>query len=820
MNHNAQCMWALKSPFSPYLLAALAVLVCSFGLGKSLVAQTIYEEMKVRSPTPTVNNLTRLRYGGGKFLAVGENATILSSDDGTTWMSHDSGYDRSVSDIAFGNGVYVVAATDNRTVLTSFDLETWEVRRPGVVPFNCGGIIFQNGLFYLCGSEGKVVSSVDGVEWTEHTASADFTLRDILFAGGQFVTVGDNNTVLTSPDGATWTLRPTGVALDGLASGLLSVSYVNNQYLIGGKDGTILTSTDGISWTDHPYTETNAWFWRAMYKGGAYYLSGRQGTLVKTTDFSTWESVQIVERGDNDIYGMLEAEGRTVVVGRGPTILSSTDFANWTSHKGGYNASFSALAYGNGMFVLADYEGAIRTSSDSLVWTDVSTLPDGVYDMIYADGKFVATGYNSELIQSIDGVLWSAPVQQFTDGFPAVKAIRYANGRWFMLGRNGLLRSSTNLSNWTISDVDSSIEMNDLTFGNGTYVAVGGNGAIYSSIDGLQWDSRDSGGTTAPLNAVAFGDGRFVAGGNFGAVLTSLNGIDWSPDGVTFPPSSIFGLVYRDGQFIGFGPSGQIGFSADGKSWSSVRIGIQTYFSGFAEGNERIVGVGNGGLIMSSDPLPNQTLTLNISGSGMVSTDPAGRVFKRGTTITLTAVPDAGNAFFGWSGAASGNVNPITVTLSSDLEITATFQSALTGFALWQASEFTASERGNPALSGPLADPDEDGRWNLIEYLGGTLPKTADTASFVTASKAKLGLPEYPVLTYTRAKGRSDVTEHVEISNDLQLWNSNGDGSNQTYTTIFNVIDGPNNTEIVSVRGVAAIVPGATTCMRLRVTMP
>jgi hypothetical protein len=45
--------------------------------------------------------------------------------------------------------------------------------------------------------------------------------------------------------------------------------------------------------------------------------------------------------------------------------------------------------------------------------------------------------------------------------------------------------------------------------------------------------------------------------------------------------------------------------------------------------------------------------------------------------------------------------------------------------------------------------------------------------------------------------------------------------SNQTYTSIFNLIDGPDDTEIVSVRGLSAIEPAAgKVFLRLSVTMP
>lgn len=47
-------------------------------------------------------------------------------------------------------------------------------------------------------------------------------------------------------------------------------------------------------------------------------------------------------------------------------------------------------------------------------------------------------------------------------------------------------------------------------------------------------------------------------------------------------------------------------------------------------------------------------------------------------------------------------------------------------FNLWQQAVFTPAERNDLAISGPLADPDGDGRLNLTEYLFSSSPKVVD----------------------------------------------------------------------------------------------
>ncbi len=76
------------------------------------------------------------------------------------------------------------------------------------------------------------------------------------------------------------------------------------------------------------------------------------------------------------------------------------------------------------------------------------------------------------------------------------------------------------------------------------------------------------------------------------------------------------------------------------------------------------------------------TVTKSGTGSGTITSSPAGincgttctAEYMQGTIITLTATPDAGMIFDGWSGGGcSGTASTCTVTLSADTTVTATF---------------------------------------------------------------------------------------------------------------------------------------------------
>ncbi len=79
--------------------------------------------------------------------------------------------------------------------------------------------------------------------------------------------------------------------------------------------------------------------------------------------------------------------------------------------------------------------------------------------------------------------------------------------------------------------------------------------------------------------------------------------------------------------------------------------------------------------IRTSASSPTQhTLTTNVIGSGSVDLSPPGGTYAQGTGVSLTAQPSSGFEFSGWSGDLNGTLNPTTLTMDSDKNVTATFR--------------------------------------------------------------------------------------------------------------------------------------------------
>jgi len=135
-----------------------------------------------------------------------------------------------------------------------------------------------------------------------------------------------------------------------------------------------------------------------------------------------------------------------------------------------------------------------------------------------------------------------------------------------------------------------SVNLNDITFGNNTYVAVGDTGVIYTSNDGSNWTLQTSG-TSNNLVSIKWTGSLFFTCGTVGTLLTSTNGKTWTDRSIAisenFNRCSIANGVY----FVtgGSGTVGRLYSSTNGTTWTG-----QTLSSGMARTLYDVVYYNNG----------------------------------------------------------------------------------------------------------------------------------------------------------------------------------------------------------------------------------
>ncbi len=124
----------------------------------------------------------------------------------------------------------------------------------------------------------------------------------------------------------------------------------------------------------------------------------------------------------------------------------------------------------------------------------------------------------------------------------------------------------------------------------------------------------------------------------------------------------------------------------------------------------------------------NRTLTLLVNGSGFVSKSPLAGAYLTNSVVTVTATPDPGYVFTGWSGDASGTANPLNVTMTTNKVITASF-------AIPPVVAITSPTDGSTLTVGSFtvttAASDADGTVTRVEfYVDGVLAGTVSNAPF------------------------------------------------------------------------------------------
>ena len=82
---------------------------------------------------------------------------------------------------------------------------------------------------------------------------------------------------------------------------------------------------------------------------------------------------------------------------------------------------------------------------------------------------------------------------------------------------------------------------------------------------------------------------------------------------------------------------------------------------------------GDKSLTANFSQIPTYTLSLNTSGNGTTNVSPASASYSEGTEVTITATPDYGWKFSGWSGDVTSSDNPLSLSMDGNKNITATF---------------------------------------------------------------------------------------------------------------------------------------------------
>ena len=316
-----------------------------------------------------------------------------------------------------------------------------------------GGQFVAAGHRYDTNRTGLVITSPDGLNWTQGNSEMIASLRAVTYGNGQFVAVGDQGTTILSSDGTNWT--KTG---SGTSNNLARVACGNDQYIaVGfgyaqwGPAQWGVTSRDGSNWTSLNLDSLPSPKWiTGMGYGAGQFIMLRNSGIFASTDGTSWTD-RFLANGASTYSDVAFGNGRFVVVGSradiggGGNIATSPDAITWSAGDIG-DRNLSGIAFGSSRFVaVGGYDGSlggfIVSSPDGVDWR---SHPSGTQylleDIAYGNGRFVAVG-NGNAILSTPPLIMLDPMPDLANSQPQFKISATP-------GQSCRIQASTDLTNW------------------------------------------------------------------------------------------------------------------------------------------------------------------------------------------------------------------------------------------------------------------------------------------------------------------------------------------------------------------------------------
>ena len=260
------------------------------------------------------------------------------------------------------------------------------------------------------------------------SSPTNYSIGVTAYPGG-FAAVTLSGDIITSPEGLDWTQRATSTNLP-----LWDVTFGSGTLVAVGALGIIQTSSNGNAWVRR-YSATNNKLNDVTYGGGKRFVAvGEAGTIqISLNAGSNWQTAS--SGTVRPLNGVAYGRGRFVAVGGDGVIVVSTNGLNWTPAVGVTNVTLRAVTYGAGKFVAVGDSRLILTSFDGVRWARQSGPVfnnTSLFDVIHANRQFVCVGTLGTVLTSSDGWTWTSRAFPTTPFAPDINSIAF-NGDTFVV---------------------------------------------------------------------------------------------------------------------------------------------------------------------------------------------------------------------------------------------------------------------------------------------------------------------------------------------------------------------------------------------------
>lgn len=448
-----------------------------------------------RAESGTINDLYGIAWTGSKFFAVGRSGTVVSSSDGVNWsynqissIAADNNYLLAVS----WNGSKLVAVGSSGLVVTSSDGVNWS--KQSLSPYKtlrC--VTWAKDKFVASGDRGTIFTSLDGVTWTQRVSNStpfdwEYYLDDIVWDGSKFIIperYGYISRILTSPDGVNWTEDK-----KSYEKSFIGALYNEGKYFLFCSNNSILAAGNGTDWSELGTTPVS--IKKAVFAKSQYVGINDSGYICVSSDGLSW---RIVKSGvNNSYYGAAYGNDKFVVVGEYGTLLTSADGVNWSKKESGTNYKLRKVIWNGKEFIAVGNNGVILKSLDGEDWQKVeSGINLDIGAVIWTGTKFVAVAYKYAsngivaILSSVDGTSWTYD-RQLLGSFwmPEAESIAY-NGDIYVISIDNQMYTSTDCVQWTKRDSGTTNHIYDIAWSGDKFIAVDRSNANSVSSDGVSW---------------------------------------------------------------------------------------------------------------------------------------------------------------------------------------------------------------------------------------------------------------------------------------------------------------------------------------------
>jgi len=247
----------------------------------------------LRASEQSLRALARSPVDGRVVAVATSDLSLVSTDDGASWTfgGLNSMYGDLFLDVEWfaplNAFVALVQVGANQDIYTSTDGLSWTQLAYAPLNGRLGASatrLVSVGWDY---SGVAISTSTDGTGWSQvYTSASGNSLQEVFWTGSRFIAVGSNGGIVTSSDGVSWTDRSSGVT-----STLYGAAESPAIMVAVGASGTIVTSEDGgANWA--PQTSgTSYTLYSVTWTGAEFVAVGSSGRAVRSTDGKNW-SVQ------------------------------------------------------------------------------------------------------------------------------------------------------------------------------------------------------------------------------------------------------------------------------------------------------------------------------------------------------------------------------------------------------------------------------------------------------------------------------------------------------------------------------------------------